>query len=117
MNGMRRHPIIAIFLTLVLAVTGQSMAVARGASAATGQMVLCTGSGPLAIYVDAQGNLTSAPHICPDCALNILFEGPLVLLAIPTRLMVFRTAPLKTAAAVMVARKQRPSPREPPVPV
>lgn len=67
---------ISICLALVLALTSQSMVTARGAAAATGQMVLCTGAGPLAIYVDAQGQPTSAPHICPDAALNVVFETP-----------------------------------------
>lgn len=62
----------ALLLALVLAVTSQSMAVARGASAATGQVVLCTGAGPVAVYTDAQGQPTSAPHICPDAAMNVL---------------------------------------------
>lgn len=43
------------------------MAVARGANDATGKMVLCTGSGEKVVYMDAQGNPTSAPHLCPDC--------------------------------------------------
>lgn len=72
-NAMTRL-IGSLFLALMLALTSQSMAVARGASAAVGQMVLCTGSGPLAIYVDAQGQPTEAPHICPDSALNVLFD-------------------------------------------
>lgn len=73
--------LFSVLLAVVLALTSQSMAVARGANAATGQMVLCTGSGPMAIYVDAQGAPTSAPHICPDSALNVLadFDLPVVL--------------------------------------
>ena len=35
-------------------------------------MVICTGSGPLMVYVDADGNPVQAPHICPDCVLNLL---------------------------------------------
>lgn len=66
--------ILSFLLALMLAFTSQSMAVARGASAATGQMVLCTGSGPVAVYTDAQGQPTSAPHICPDAALNVLVD-------------------------------------------
>lgn len=66
------RPILAICLALVLMVTGQSMAVARGASAATGQMVLCIGSGSITVYTDDEGQPTSAPYICPDCALHLL---------------------------------------------
>ena len=45
------------------------MATARGASAATGQMVICTGTGPVVVYIDDEGQPTAAPHICPDCVL------------------------------------------------
>ncbi len=69
---MRLRPFISLILALMLVLTSQSMAVARGAAAATGQMVLCTGAGPVAIYTDAEGKPTAAPHICPDAALNIL---------------------------------------------
>ncbi|WP_436398933.1 DUF2946 family protein [Roseobacter sp. S98] len=61
------RPFLAILLALMLGLTGQSMAVARGATAATGQMVICTGTSTVTIYTDAEGNRTSAPHICPDC--------------------------------------------------
>ncbi|UYV36683.1 hypothetical protein N4R57_17045 [Rhodobacteraceae bacterium D3-12] len=63
-----RRSYIALFLALMLAFTGQSMAVARGMPDATGQIVLCTGSGPLVISVDANGQPTGAAHICPDFA-------------------------------------------------
>ncbi|MEP3948094.1 hypothetical protein [Ascidiaceihabitans sp.] len=61
------RPLFALCLALVISFTGQSMAVARGANDATGKMVLCTGSGEKLVYMDAQGNPTSAPHLCPDC--------------------------------------------------
>lgn len=61
------RPFFAIFFALILAVTGQSMAVARGASDPAGQMVLCTGNGPVTVYMDADGNPAAAPHMCPDC--------------------------------------------------
>lgn len=81
--------ISSLMLALMLALTSQSMAVARGASAATGQMVLCTGTGPIAVYIDAEGQPTSAPHICPDSALNVLFEVVGPDLAAPARVVAF----------------------------
>ncbi len=48
------------------------MARAAGTPPAADQMVICTGMGPRVIYVDAEGNPTSAPHICPDCALGVM---------------------------------------------
>lgn len=64
--------ITSLLLACMLAVTSQSMAVARGASAASGQMVICTGIGTMVIYVDEAGQPTSAPHLCPDATLTVL---------------------------------------------
>jgi len=64
--------IVAICLALVLALTGHSMSAARGASDATGQMVLCAGTTSVVVYLDETGAPTQAPHYCPDCAFNLL---------------------------------------------
>ena len=70
---MKTHrSFVAICLAFVLALTGQSMVVARGSAHATGQMVLCTGSGTTVVYVDEIGAPTAAPHICPDCTLSLI---------------------------------------------
>jgi len=66
---MRLRPVLSLLLAMMLALTGQSMAMARGAAAATGQIVICSGAGPIAVYTDAQGQPTTAPYICPDAAL------------------------------------------------
>ena len=70
------RPIVALVLALTL--TGQSMAMARGATDAAGQMVICTGAGVVVVHVDAEGNPTGPPHICPDCALTVIaaLEAP-----------------------------------------
>lgn len=62
---------LALALALVLTLTGQSMALARSAPGPAGQMVLCTGNGPVTVLVDSQGQPTGAVHICPDCALSL----------------------------------------------
>ena len=62
----------AFLLTLLLALTGQTMAVARGATDAHGQMIICTGHGPVAVWVDGDGQPTDAPHVCPDCIAQAL---------------------------------------------
>ncbi|EEB83849.1 hypothetical protein [Roseobacter sp. GAI101] len=108
---------IAIALVLMLALTGQSMAVARGASAATGHMVLCTGSGPVAIYFDAQGKPTSAPHICPDSALNVAFDDMMPPLDAPERMITFEKVLPKPVLHAIPQRLERPGPRAPPVTV
>ncbi len=64
---MMLRTIISLLLALMLALTSQAMAVARGAAAATGQMELCSGTDAITVYVDAEGAPTASPHICPDC--------------------------------------------------
>ncbi|WP_299164643.1 hypothetical protein [uncultured Tateyamaria sp.] len=61
---------LSILLSLMLLVTSHSMAVARGADRAVDRIVICTGTTVSAIYVDADGQPTQAPHLCPDCALH-----------------------------------------------
>lgn len=64
---------LAVTLALMLALTGQSMAVARGTtSGPSGQMVLCTGTGPVSVHIDETDTPTPPPTFCPDCALNLL---------------------------------------------
>ena len=79
--------LLGAFMCLVLILTGQSMVVARGASVATGQMVICTSNGLSTVYVDAQGEPTSAPHICPDCMLAFSDAPPRGKIPEPTKIM------------------------------
>jgi len=111
---MKRH-LFSILMVLVLMLTSQSMAVARGASAATGQMVLCTGNGPLAVYVDVSGAPTSAPHICPDSALNVLFEVAAPEFNAPQRVLCFEVGCTMARPARLAARVPTPPSRAPPV--
>lgn len=72
-----RAHFIAICLAVVLVLTGQSMAAARGAADATGKMVLCVGTQSVVVYMDEQGQLTQAPHFCPDCTLTLIDAEPM----------------------------------------
>ena len=63
---------VAVALSVMLVFTSHSMAVARGMPGPDGQMVICTGQGPVMISVDANGNPVGPPHICPDAALSLL---------------------------------------------
>jgi len=65
------RPSLAFALALMLALTGQSMAVARGSTDVAGQMVLCTGTGPVTVYMDADGQPVPPPHHCPDCVVGL----------------------------------------------
>lgn len=106
---------LSFALALMLALTSQSMAVARGASAATGQMVLCTGSGPQAVYTDAEGNPTSAPHICPDSALNVLFAVTEPNIAAPSRLALSGVSTHEGDRLRLSLRLKTPRSRAPPL--
>ncbi len=59
-------------LVALMVLTSASLAVARAAPDATGQMVLCTGSGPVVVHFDEDGDPVGAPHYCPDCAMTLL---------------------------------------------
>ncbi|MDG1102863.1 MAG: hypothetical protein P8N75_05740 [Ascidiaceihabitans sp.] len=73
--NIRAH-FIAICLAVVLVLTGQSMAGARGAAGATGKMVLCVGTQSVVVYMDEQRQPTQAPHFCPDCTLTLIDAAP-----------------------------------------
>lgn len=51
--------------------TSHSAAVARGATQAVDQMVICSGTTVAVVFIDADGQPTTAPHLCPDCALHL----------------------------------------------
>lgn len=74
--NVRFKSIFGVCLALLLAVTSQSMAVSRGMSTAAGQMVICTGSGPITVYVDADGTPTTAAHSCADCIVALTDAVP-----------------------------------------
>ena len=43
------------------------MAFARTQAPADGQIVRCAGHGAVVVFVDEEGQPTSAPQLCPDC--------------------------------------------------
>lgn len=63
---------LALILALILGLTSHSLAMARGMTGPAGMVELCTGSGPVSVYVDADGQPVDRPHHCPDCALHLL---------------------------------------------
>lgn len=64
--------VLGLSLCLLLVLTGQALAVARGAPLPVGQVELCTGSGPVMVALDADGNPISAPHYCPEGVLSLI---------------------------------------------
>ncbi len=68
----RSMHIFGYFLVTLIALTAQSAAIARTMPDAAGQMVLCTGNGPVMVYFDEHGEPTAPPHLCPDFALSLI---------------------------------------------
>ncbi|TMV09755.1 hypothetical protein FGK63_01410 [Ruegeria sediminis] len=72
---------LAFTLAALVALTGQGLAASRGLNAAVGQMEICTGTGPVILYMDESGRPAKPPHYCPDYALTVL--GAVLLPDIP----------------------------------
>lgn len=89
------RPLSALFLALVLALASHSMAAARGLSGPATEIILCTGTGPVAIWVDDTGAPTGAPHICPDCALSLFdMAAPQAVIVISRAWQVVKITPV-----------------------
>ncbi|MBY6057345.1 hypothetical protein [Leisingera daeponensis] len=61
-----------LLLALTVTLTAHSAAARQGERDAAGQMVICTGTGPVTIYVDSGGRPVKPPHSCPDCVMHAL---------------------------------------------
>ena len=63
---------LVLILSALMVLTSLSMAVARTAPDAAGQMVLCSGEGSVVVRVDEDGQPIGPAHYCPDCAMSAL---------------------------------------------
>lgn len=70
MKGILRT-YLALILAGLLVLSGQGMAMAHTTDP-SGQIVVCSGSGPTVVYVDEDGQPVGPPMYCPECALHIL---------------------------------------------
>lgn len=105
--------LLAGFLALTLLLTAETMAMARGAPVAVGEMVLCTGDGVITVATDAEGNPVAPAHVCPDCLpfFGALHgqrpaDGPILTLA-PADLTA-NPARMTPAASILTARARAP---------
>ena len=71
MMFLRRH-ILPWVMSLLIALTGQAAAVAHAAPGPAGQIELCTGAGPVMVYLDENGEPMGDPVFCPDFALSLI---------------------------------------------
>ncbi|WP_158968767.1 hypothetical protein [Chachezhania sediminis] len=114
---MRRfRTYLALSLAALLVLTGAGLAAARTAPDPAGRMVLCSGAGPVAVFVDADGNPVGPPHFCPDKALLLLAAVALPLLP---ELVHLSEETSERVAHVRMASRAVPHilPRGPPLPV
>ncbi|WP_170326826.1 hypothetical protein [Ruegeria arenilitoris] len=106
---------LPLALSLLVILTGQGVAASRGLDTAVGQMVLCTGSGPVVVYMDAEGQPAKPPHFCPDYALTLLgaiaVSGP----ELPVVPKTGRPAPLRKADSLIALPVPYRPARAPPV--
>jgi hypothetical protein len=112
-SGLRTY--LALALSLLLVLTGQTMALARSAAAPVGEMVLCTGTGPVTVQLDADGRPTDGTnHLCPDCALHF-FTAVLPPAQDAVRVpRAVRPSSVREALASVVPVVRRPTARGPP---
>ncbi len=61
-----------VTLALLVALTSQQLAVARGQPHAAGQVEICSGDGVIVVAIDKDGNPVGPAHICPDVALAFM---------------------------------------------
>ncbi|WP_298853406.1 hypothetical protein [uncultured Ruegeria sp.] len=113
------RPAIARFLPYILSVllvlTGQGIAVSRGMERAVGQMVLCTGAGPVVVYKDEDGQPTAPPHYCPDYALSLMGAIAVPATSLPTAPELTQPVPLRHLGDQIALPVPGTSARAPPV--
>lgn len=106
--------VISGVLALLLGLTAQTMAMARGSTDVADKMVLCIGASAVVVYVDAEGQPTGPPHFCPDCIVlgQDAPASPFVSFsAAVTDLLMARTGSAQVLASL---RPQLAQPRAPP---
>lgn len=111
LRGLRHITVLA--LALLIGVTSVTLAAARGQSPAVGTMEICTGTGPIHVLVDENGQPTGGVMICPDYALAFFAD---VWLPVPSAprvdvwqaLWISRTNALATATARVLAQARGP---------
>ncbi|MCA8878950.1 MAG: hypothetical protein KDA73_03130 [Rhodobacteraceae bacterium] len=112
--SLSRH-LIALCLALSIALTGVAVGVVRGQVQVAGQIVLCTGNGPVSVAVDAKGKPVGPPRLCPDCAPALLAGVSFVPeLPVPPDshgTAVASTLPDRAAGPVRLAARARGPPR------
>jgi hypothetical protein len=106
--------LLGVALILLVALTSVHLGMARGQARMAGSIVLCTGTGPVAVAVDRDGQPIERPHVCPDCVFTAMAG-----LAAPLSLTEWQVQPRKmhvaeVARVAVSARQVTPQARGPP---
>ncbi|WP_171054588.1 DUF2946 family protein [Roseovarius arcticus] len=107
--------LLAALVAITLVLTAPALAMGRSGTGASGVLVICTGTGPLSVVVDADGQPTGRVHVCPECALSAL-SGVLPL-EMRAPIYIPRTFAVRATTQAARAASQRtpiPSARGPP---
>lgn len=73
---------LGLLLAGLIVITALHVGAARGQAQVAGSIVLCTGSGPVTVPVDADGQPVGHVTTCPDCVMSVLagLDAPAVLI-------------------------------------
>lgn len=108
------HPMtrfLTLTLAILIAVTSQQMAMARGTMMdAAGQVVLCTGHGTKTVTIDHNGEPIDLVHICPDCALTFAatLDGPRQAETPVTHMQTLGQTPVKDLQFALIPTSSQP---------
>jgi hypothetical protein len=72
MLALRSLRLLPLLLSVLIGLTGFTLAGARGQTRTGESVILCTGAGALVVTLDAEGNPAGPAHVCPDMALALL---------------------------------------------
>ncbi|MGS4947166.1 hypothetical protein ACVDG3_16945 [Meridianimarinicoccus sp. RP-17] len=110
----RSAPFLSVLLALVIALTAIHAGAMRGQAKAAGSIVLCTGTGPVSVAVDADGQPVGPVHVCPDCVMSLLAAvdapSPVPHAAAPARRLSFAQAGVALRSRAVVGPRARGPP-------
>ncbi|AMY68003.1 hypothetical protein [Frigidibacter mobilis] len=79
------HSAALLLLALLLGLTSQSLAAARGQTRVGEAVVICSGDSFVTIELDARGNPVGPAHLCPDMVLAFFAAMDLPPVMLPQR--------------------------------
>ena len=101
--------ILPWFLSVVLALSGATMATARGQMVHGEAIVICSGYGVVTIVIGPDGEPVGSVHPCPDCTAHLAVVLPSTILA-PARPLT-RAEPVHAAVPVLALAPAAPPPQ------